>query len=171
MTIDLWRALIGAIIGMGTFAIFARIAAGRPTQVQPAAAEGIMTVSRIYVGVSVIVMGGLGLVMLGPWFVGRSALPGLFCLSMALLSLTGLARVFRVTWDARGITTPAVFCGMPWPGKRRFISWDSLARAGCDILGNQFVMDTFGQKLRWNFSYRGHRALMRAVAAYRPDLF
>jgi hypothetical protein len=174
MTIDLWRALIGAVIGMVTFAIFARLAAGRPSDVNTAQMQGVLAISPVYAGGSVIVMGGLGLLMLGPWIVSASPLPtylGVICIALAALSPIALLPVFQTSWDAQGITTPASFCGMPWPGTRRFFAWGGLATAGGDLMGNQFVKDAAGRTLRWNFSYRGHRALMRAVPAYRPDLF
>jgi hypothetical protein len=174
MTIDLWRALIGAVIGMVTFAIFARLVAGGSSRGGPVAVQGVLTISRIYVAGSVIVMGGLGLLLLGPWIVSASPAPtylGLFCIMMASLSPISLLPIFRTTWDAQGIMTPASFGGMPWPGPRRFFAWGSLAAVGADLMGNSFVVDSAGRRLRWNFSYRGHRALMRAVAAYRPDLF
>jgi hypothetical protein len=173
MTIVVWRALIGAVIGMVTFAVFARLVAGRPSQAGAAPMHGVLRVSRIYVAGSVIVMGGLGLLLLGPWIVSASPAPtylGLFCIMIACLSPISLLPVFRTTWDAQGITTPASFGGMPWPGTRRFFAWGSLAAVGADLMGNRLVVDSAGQRLRWNFSYRGHRALMRAVAAYRPDL-
>jgi hypothetical protein len=105
--------------------------------------------------------------------VSASSLPtwlGAFCIMLAVLSPISLLPVFRITWDARGITTPASLAGMPWPGPRRFLAWESLVAAGVDLTGKQFVADERGQRLRWNFSYQGHRTLMRAVAAYRPDL-
>ncbi len=174
MTIDLWRTLIGAIIGAVTFTIFSHMASGRPSQRHMAQRQGVMTISRVYVAGSVMLMGGLGLLMLGPWIVTPSPVPtyvGIGCLVLAMISLASLSSVCDVTWDAQGISAPATFCGMPWPGQRRLFAWEGLVVAGRDLLGNQRVVDNAGRKLRWNFSYRGHRTLTRAIAAYRPDLF
>ncbi len=175
MTIYLWRALFGAIIGIATFAIFARFAHRRAAvHGRIAQMQGVMTVSRVYVAGSVIIMGGGGLFLLGPWIISTSALPGylgIVCIALAGISLTGLLPIYRVTWDQAGITAPATFCGMPRPGPKRVFTWDGITAAGGDLLGNHMLVDRTGQKLRWNFSYRGHHALLGAIAAYRPDLF
>lgn len=173
MTIDLWRAVIGAIIGMVTFSIFTHLTSRKSSR-GTAQGQGEMRHSRTYIIGSAVLMGGLGLLLLGPWIVVRSPLPtylGVCCIVLAMISLCGFSSVFRVTWDGQGITAPATFAGMPCPGKGRFFPWEALVAVGPDLPGNQRVLDHGGRALRWNFSDRGHKACMRAIAAYRPDLF
>jgi hypothetical protein len=174
MTVDLWRAMIGAIIGIIVFSIFSRVAFGKPSHGAAPQLQGTLTVSRIYAFSSLIVMVGLGIVLIGPWINSPSSFPrygGIVCIALGLSSVISLMPFFDTTWDSDGLITPATAWGIPLPGKRRFFAWKDLVAVKSDFLGNQCVVDGTGRALRWNFSYRGHRALMRAVAWYRPDLF
>jgi hypothetical protein len=174
MTVDLSRALIGAVIGMIVFSILSRATFGKPQRHRIPQIEGRLTISRLYVACSALLMAGLGVILLGPWIITTSVIPsvlGLSCFVLALVSLAGMLPLFVVRWDQSGITAPAVLFGLPVPGKRRFFAWGDLVTARSDLFGNQCVADVNGRTLRWNFSYLGHRALMRAVAWYRPDLF
>ncbi len=174
MTVDFSRALIGAIIGMIVFSIISRTVFGKPQQHRITQIEGCLTISRIYVACSVMLMGGLGVLLLGPWIVTASIFPsilGILCIILALVSLAGVLPIFVVCWDEHGISAPAVWCGLPILGARQVFEWSDLVAAQSDLWGNQFVADGNGRMLRWNFSYRAHRDLMCAIAWYRPDLF
>ena len=89
---------------------------------------------------------------------------------LAMFSL--LSPRYVIAWSDRTMTGPLSIIGIPPFGPARgTIAFADIDHVGTDRLGNFYVADAAGRRLRWNWVYGGYPALMLAIETARPDLF
>lgn len=82
-----------------------------------------------------------------------------------------LYRASEVTWDAKSLTGPAARVIWPLVPPHATIAYTDMVRAGAGLLGSLYVVDAYGNRIRWNEYYADYFAAMIAVRNARPDLF
>jgi hypothetical protein len=100
-----------------------------------------------------------------------AVLVGLAALLLAAATATGLMPVYDIYWNEHGVEGPASLLFPPFGPKRDYIAWSDVTDAGRDPLGNWFVADAAGNRIRWNYIYSGYAYLMAAVETQCPQAF
>jgi hypothetical protein len=100
-----------------------------------------------------------------------AVLVGIGALALTLPTAASLLPDYAIEWTEDGLEGPASNWFPPFGPGRDFIAWADVATVGKDTLGNWFVEDRTGARIRWNFAYGGYGHLMAAVERNCPHLF
>jgi hypothetical protein len=92
-------------------------------------------------------------------------------LALGLATATGTSGYYAIDWDHAGLTGPGSLWRLPPANPPRIrIAWADVTDAGRDAMGNWYVADGAGRRIRWNWTYGGCGAFMEAVEAHCPWL-
>jgi hypothetical protein len=100
-----------------------------------------------------------------------AVLVGIGALVLTLPTAASLLPDYAIEWTEDGLEGPASNWFPPFGPGRDFIAWGDVAGIGKDALGNWYVEDRTGARIRWNFAYGGYGHLMAAVERNCPHLF
>ena len=172
---SLQYALTGALT-MALIAGFRALAGRQKPSAQPDGSHRIGPSRVLIGGLSVVCLaisaaGFIGALFAPPDQVAAALLIGAMFALFGLPIATYLTRAYDIRWDDTSLTGPASYAMWPFGPRQATIRFVDIAKAGTDSWGSDFVTDTRGEKVRWNYIYAGHTALKAALAQARPDLF
>lgn len=100
-----------------------------------------------------------------------AVLVGLAALVLTVPTAASLLPDYEIEWNEEGLEGPATGWFPPFGPGRDFIAWSDVVGVGKDALGNWYIEDRTGARIRWNFVYGGYAHLMAAVERHCPHLF
>ncbi|MGQ0564199.1 MAG: hypothetical protein ACT4OK_03890 [Gemmobacter sp.] len=167
---------LGALKGLVIFGVLSGLAwlVSRARPRHSMLAEGRIAPSRGLIAVVVLIGAGLAVAAAFDATQGGGTAAVLVSAGAVLLTLlmaTGLTPAYDVSWTGRTITGPTSNGVWPFGPSRATLAFDDVADVGCDSMGNWYVADAEGTRIRWNWSYAGYPAVMIAVEQACPHLF
>lgn len=157
------------LAGVATAALAARLARRRPPALGGPEGRAAPDSWRAGAVATAACAAGAGLVTSGTGLAGMAA--GLCLLALAAVALIAMDPGYEVVWTSDGLEGPSALWLPPFGPKRDFLLWRSLRRIGRDALGNRFIEDEAGNRVRWNWLYAGAGHLLARLETVRPDLF
>ncbi|MFM2391045.1 MAG: hypothetical protein RLZZ437_2600 [Pseudomonadota bacterium] len=169
------RSIIIMVCVSAVLGLLGRIMAGR----KPALDEdddGMIAPNRVAMGAFALLCLLIGGVAGWAALTDADALVPAGLLSVAFLSFsavmgTSLMPVYNIEWSEDGVTGPVSLWFPPFGPQRGTIYWEKIDSVGKDNMGNFYIEDRDGRRIRWNFAYNGFPVLMLRIEEECPWLF
>jgi hypothetical protein len=147
------------------------IGKGPPERLQQG--SGTISPERISAALTVsigamVAAGGIVALFAGLWTVGAGTMVIGLCLGGFMAP--SLTHVHDVSWRPEGVEGPSTLFGPTLGLKRESIAWADIVTTGVTSTGYWFVQAADRRRVYWSYLYKGHRALVDALLAHRPDL-